>query len=68
MKDSKVTLKIVPKDFQLIQSSQSSVEIRRGPKTIDIQVKAYADDVTVAANLASKTYKKLAKEFPDSSA
>jgi len=60
----KLIVKIIPKEFEILQSSQSSVELRRGPRgSVDVTVKAYATTITEAADEAVKVFNKLNKQF-----
>jgi hypothetical protein len=61
----KLIVKIIPKEFEILQSSQSSVELRRGPKgSVDVTIKAYAATVQEAADEAMRVFLKLEKKFP----
>jgi len=61
---AKINVNISPEQFHLLKASQSSVEIRRGPKgTAEITVKGYNDDLEKASVETLAVYKKLIAEL-----
>ena len=60
---SSLQIRFQKEPVSIMSGSQSSVEVRYGPRSIEFTVKSYSDSVEEAAERALKTYRKVGLEL-----